>query len=91
MCLFISLPVYRWVLAKVSKTKNKSGLPKGEWGIWKVGSEPNELDSALAKRRREERAGCVCRRSVDLSDSAGKALPSLIADIAYAGQDLTRL
>ena len=79
------------MLAKVNKTKNKSGLPKGEWGIWKVGSKPNELDSALAKRRKEERAGCVYRRSVDLSDGYGKASPVLFADLAYAAQYLTRL
>lgn len=37
-------------------------------GMWTVGSEPNELDSALAKHRNEERAHYVYRRSADPCD-----------------------
>jgi hypothetical protein len=56
-----------------------------------VGREPNELETALAGCRKEERAKCICLCGVDPCDWAGKALPALIADTANAGHDLTRV
>ena len=51
----MSLPVYRWVLAKANIIKNRNGLLKRERAEnCEVGSERNELDSALAKRGKEE-------------------------------------
>jgi len=50
MCLFISLPVYRWVFAKVNKSRNRNGLPQGERGTCEVGSEPKNLGGASVRR-----------------------------------------
>jgi len=50
MCLFISLPVDRWMFAKVNKNKNRNGLPQGNGGICEVASEPKNLGDAGVRR-----------------------------------------
>ena len=56
MCLFISLPVYRWVLAKTNKTDNRNGRTKGG-GVGR--SATNRMNWT------ETRTKYICQSTVD--------------------------
>ena len=56
-CLFIFLPVYRWVLAKTNKTDNRNGRTKGELGVGR--------SAAYRMNWTETRTKYICQSTVD--------------------------